>query len=277
MADSTTSETADEVVQGYLKVMKQHYVAVSLTVLRDIPLDSHKWIVDNYVSRIFQIRIDLQNHHIMRNKGSFDSHDLQALTDELVEEGVRRDEAAKAEKSEKDSVNKSTGNKNGYLRETYKVTDVGALEAAERSFAELNFDPSEPVMAFVGKVCKLQEDINDAQGTCSDLTVMNKITRNLPTDQYSAFLNRVEMYNSTPHSTPMLLKRRIYDRPCGHTEVERGLQNEELQAGNENHSDKKSEAKGDEHEKKGKVDRVEILSQITDLQEQLAKLTLKLL
>ncbi|KAK4946432.1 hypothetical protein LTR10_014631 [Elasticomyces elasticus] len=188
-----------------------------------------------------------------------------------------------------------------YLRDRYEYTDSVALEIAEKDFAELNFDPSEPVRAFIHKVQMIQEEIVDAKGTCSDATVMNKITRSLPYNGFSVFLFEMQSRNHNPYAKPIPLDefigRVVYQEACyqkwtsrkkvekrpkctfepcgkwGHAEDECEMKNSRLPPGNDTSMGDDSTPEGDEGLKKGsKVDLATLRRQFNDLEEQLLEL-----
>ncbi|KIV83019.1 hypothetical protein PV11_05080 [Exophiala sideris] len=191
-----------------------------------------------------------------------------------------------------------------YFQIVYQDDDVVALETAEKDFAELNFDAGESVKAFIHKVRTIQEDIIDARGTCSDMTVMNKITRSLPADRFSNFLSEINSFNGTMqhHGAKSMqldqyIGRLVFHEarlrrtassmqsdgqvkctfePCGkwgHAEDECEMKDSRLPPGNDTSMGDDSTPERDEGVKKGsKVDLATLRRQFNDLEEQLLEL-----
>ncbi|EXJ77104.1 hypothetical protein A1O3_10262 [Capronia epimyces CBS 606.96] len=130
---ATRIQNKDDPVEAYEFLKKTYKVSNTnarqklLAQLRDTTLNKYKFNVENYVSKVLEIREDLleydeelsdeevseyllsglpdcyagfKEHYgwLMRFRGDPDGHDLQALTEELIKESARRDETAKAKK-----------------------------------------------------------------------------------------------------------------------------------------------------------------------------------
>lgn len=154
----------DDPVEAY-KFLKEKY-KVSDTVarqkllgqLKDTTLNKFKFNVENYVNRVFEVREDLKDYKkelpdeevaeyllaglphsyksfkekydwLMRYQGKPDEHDLQALTDELLKEGTRRDKAAKAKKAKSNNNNSNNGSGNGTSNTNNNSNKTGSGEA----------------------------------------------------------------------------------------------------------------------------------------------------
>jgi len=135
----------DDPVEAYEFLIQKYKVSNTtarqklFAQLKNTTLNKFKFNVENYVNKIFETREDLLDYDreltddevaeyllaglpdsykdfkekyewLLRYQGTPDQHDLQALTDELLKEGARRDEAFKAKKSKSNKGNGSGTN-----------------------------------------------------------------------------------------------------------------------------------------------------------------------
>lgn len=80
-----------------------------------------------------------------------------------------------------------------HLVHTYKLTDLRAQTLGWAKYDRLDFDPSQTGVKFLLKARSVQRDINEARGECTDTMVIEKVTKCLPKNRFSAFLTGIKI------------------------------------------------------------------------------------
>ncbi|KAG9512183.1 hypothetical protein KCU93_g10402, partial [Aureobasidium melanogenum] len=150
--------------------------------LATLSSEAYKEAVEDYKISISEYRLDLEQ---------FEKQDARLrLAKGLLSMSV--DPAIRTQISEIDDPSEAFEE----IKSVCQMTDARALGIALSKMEELRFTKNDTVSSFLNNVILLQSDINELQGSYSDVQVIAKVVRSLP-QSYSGFVNHWHMLAGT--------------------------------------------------------------------------------
>ncbi|KAH0008356.1 hypothetical protein KCU78_g11284, partial [Aureobasidium melanogenum] len=150
--------------------------------LASLTSEAYREAVEDYKVSISEYRLDLEQ---------FEKQDARLrLAKGLLSMSV--DPAIRTQISETDDPCDAFNE----IKSVCQMTDARALSIALSKMEELRFTKNDTVSSFLNNVILLQSDINELEGSYSDLQVIAKVLRSLP-QSYSAFTNHWHMLAGT--------------------------------------------------------------------------------